>query len=112
MPDDRLPETLWQQVDGFERLLEHRTRLGVCVLLGSSREMTFSRLRDLLEETDGAMGTHLRKLEEAHLVAVRKTFTKRRPTSWYRLTKSGRARLQRHLDALSALVGKVDVEPQ
>ncbi len=102
-------ETLWQDLGGFNRLLEHRTRLGVCVLLARRDEITFSRLRDLLEETDGAMGTHLRKLEEAGFTAVRKEFVGRRPQSWYRLTKSGRTRLTQHLDALSSLVTGIDL---
>lgn len=98
-------DSLWQGLDGFERLLEHRTRLGACVLLARTTEITFARLRDLLEETDGAIGSHLGKLEEDAFIAVRKGFQGRRPTSWYRLTPEGRRRLQRHLDALSSLIG-------
>ncbi len=97
-------ESLWRHLEGFDRLLEHRTRLGACVLLARSDEMTFSRLRDLLEETDGAMGTHLRKLEEAKYITVRKAFSGRRPLSWYRLTSGGQERLEKHLTALTALV--------
>ncbi len=97
-------DSLWQTLDGFERLLEHRTRLGACVLLARKDELTFARLRDLLEETDGAIGSHLGKLENDGFVAVRKGFQGRRPTSWYRLTTPGRKRLEKHLNALSSLM--------
>ena len=105
---DSSTNTLWQTVEGFDRLLEHRTRLGVCVLLARSDEMTFTRLRDLLEESDGAMGTHLRKLEDDGFTEVRKEFVSRRPQSWYRLTQSGRLRLEKHLAALTTLVAGID----
>lgn len=100
------PDSLWQGIDGFERLLEHRTRLGACVLLARTEEMTFARLRDLLEETDGAIGSHLGKLEDAGFTRVRKGFQGRRPTSWYALTTDGQKRLEGHLDALSSLIDR------
>ena len=49
----------------LDKLLEHRSRLGACVLLADVEAMTFTSLKQLLQETDGNLGAHLRKLEDA-----------------------------------------------
>src|SRR4051812_9840933 len=89
---------------GLDPLLQHRSRLGALVLLSSVDALTFSRLRELLDETDGNLGAQLRKLEEAEYVKVKKVFEKRKPVSWYAISGGGRKALRVHLDALEALV--------
>jgi DNA-binding PadR family transcriptional regulator len=88
----------------LDRLLEHRVRLAICVLLGRTDRLSFRRLKDLLEETDGNLGANLRRLEEAGYVAVDKTFVARKPISWYALTARGRAALHAHVAALETLI--------
>ena len=88
----------------MDRLLEHRSRVGACLLLSQTEQMNFSRLRDLLGETDGNLGAHLRKLEEAGYIEVRKEFAERKPVTWYLITTAGSKALRAHLIALEALV--------
>lgn len=88
----------------MNRLLEHRSRLGVCLLLSQTEAMNFTRLRELLGETDGNLGAHLRKLEEAGYVEVRKEFAERKPVTWYEITSAGEKALRSHLGALEALL--------
>ena len=85
-------------------LLEHRVRLAVCVLLSKHDAMSFSRLKQVLAETDGNLGTHLRKLEDGGYVEVEKTFRVRRPVTWYSLSRTGRTKLQEHLANLTRLI--------
>jgi DNA-binding PadR family transcriptional regulator len=93
-------------LDGFQKILGHRSRLGICALLARNDELAFSRLKELLAEKDGSLGAHLRRLEDEGFVIVRKEFQDRKPISWYRLTKKGRQRLEVHLTTLSVLLGK------
>lgn len=88
----------------LDDLLQHRVRLGVCVLLGGESQLSFARLKDALQETDGNLGSHLAKLEQAGYLVVRKEFQERRPVTWYRLSGTGSARLHRHLAALDAII--------
>jgi len=88
----------------LDKLLEHRSRLGACVLLSGVDSISFRSLRDLLDETDGNLGAHLRKLEEAGYVGVRKEFQDRKPVTWYSLTPTGRQALKAHLDAMQAVI--------
>ena len=56
----------------------------------------------MLNDTDGNLGAHLRKLEDSGCVDLDKQFENRRPVSWYALSKGGRAALKKHLQALDA----------
>jgi len=88
-------------------LLEHRVRLAICVLLSRHDAMSFSRLKQVLEEKDGSLGTHLRKLEDAGYLAIEKSYRERRPVTWYELTDSGRTQLKLYVGSLTKLIGKV-----
>ena len=90
--------------DSFDRLLEHRLRLTICVLLSRYDRLSFSRLKELTDETDGNLGANLRKLEDAGYIAVTKEFVDRKPVSWHELTDEGRRVLEAHLAALGALI--------
>ena len=85
-------------------LLEHRVRLAICVLLSKHDAMSFSRLKQVLEEKDGSLGTHLRKLEDAGYLAIEKSYRERRPVTWYQLTADGRTRLTQHIENLMRLI--------
>lgn len=98
-------DDLGRQLAGLDRLLEHRSRLAICVLLSREPDISFSRFKAVLEESDGNLGAHLRRLEEEGLISVEKSFLNRKPLSVYRLTPEGRSRLAVHLDALEALIG-------
>ena len=69
--------------------------------------MSFSRLKQVLEEKDGSLGTHLRKLEDAGYLVIQKSFRNRRPVTWYQLTDSGRTQLKEHIANLTRLIGRI-----
>jgi len=87
----------------LDPLLQHHSRLGAMVLL-SGADLSFTRLRTLLEETDGNLGAQLRKLEEAGYVSVKKEFVERKPLSWYALTREGQRALKAHLRAMEDVI--------
>ena len=96
-------------LDQLDPLLQHRSRLGALVLLSTAESLSFSRLRDLLGETDGNLGAQLRKLEEAGYLAVKKEFQERKPVTWYSLAPPGQAALKAHLKGLESLIKAADV---
>jgi DNA-binding MarR family transcriptional regulator len=91
-------------LDALDPLLQHRSRLGAMVLLSTADDLTFSRLRELLAETDGNLGAQLRKLEEAEYLSATKAFVDRKPITHYAITKTGYAKLKAHLDAMEGLI--------
>jgi DNA-binding PadR family transcriptional regulator len=94
----------WDGFKGLDKLLDHRVRLALCVLLARYKRLTFTRLKELLEESDGSLGAHLSKLEGAGYVGVKKEFRGRRPVSWYALRPAGRRVLQKHVAGLHELL--------
>lgn len=108
-PADREP-SIREPLDGLDRLLEHRVRLAILVLLTRHDRLSFSRFKELTGETDGSLGAHLRRLEDEGYVDVDKAFVDRRPTTWYAISEAGRAALERHVRALEGLIGHADAE--
>ena len=54
----------------------------------------------LLDVTDGNLGAHLRKLEEAGYIAVNKIFVERKPRTYVAATPTGRKVFSQHVAAL------------
>ena len=96
-------------LEQLDALLQHRSRLGALVLLSGTEALNFSRLKGLLDETDGNLGAQLRKLEEAGYIKVKKTFEERKPVSWYSIAPSGQKALKAHLKALETLIKSAGV---
>lgn len=73
--------------------------------LDDDAQMDFVALRDLLEVTDGNLGAHLRKLEEAGYVSIEKTFVARKPRTYVSVTPEGRRAFEEHVKALKEILG-------
>lgn len=78
--------------------------MAALVTLEPGQELEFTYLRDLLEVTDGNLGAHLRKLEEAGYIAVNKTFVDRKPRTYVSATPLGRQVFHEHVAALEAIL--------
>ncbi|MCJ7586252.1 MAG: transcriptional regulator [Anaerolineales bacterium] len=78
--------------------------MAALVTLGPNEEVDFTYLRDLLGVTDGNLGAHLRKLEEAGYIAVNKTFVERKPRTYVAATAEGRKVFAEHVVALESIL--------
>jgi DNA-binding MarR family transcriptional regulator len=78
--------------------------MAALVALEAGNEVDFTYLRQLLDVTDGNLGAHLRKLEEAGYIAVNKTFVERKPRTFVSTTPEGRKVFQEHVAALEAIL--------
>jgi len=74
------------------------------ITLEPSDEVDFTYLRDLLEVTDGNLGAHLRKLEDAGYISVNKVFVERKPHTYVSATPEGRRVFQEHVRALESIL--------
>lgn len=74
------------------------------VTLEPGNEVDFTYLRELLDVTDGNLGAHLRKLEEAGYIAVNKTFVERKPRTFVSVTPEGRRVFREHVAALESIL--------
>jgi DNA-binding MarR family transcriptional regulator len=88
----------------FDPLLLSQARLGIISLLMTRPEAAFTDLKALLGMTQGNLGTHLQKLEDAGYVAVTKEFVGRKPRTTAKLTEKGREAFLRHVNRLAEIV--------
>jgi DNA-binding transcriptional ArsR family regulator len=88
----------------IDELLQSRARLAIVAFLAGADEAEFVAVRDATKMTDGNASVHLRKLEEAGYVAVRKRFVARKPQSLYALTERGRKALLGYVAHLESLI--------
>ena len=92
----------------FDPVLLSQARLGIVTVLVTRKEATFSDLKDLLGLTQGNLGIHLGKLEEAGYVAITKEFVKKKPRTTARITAEGRKAFLTHVDRLSQVARQVN----
>ena len=78
--------------------------MAALVTLELTDEVDFTYLRDLLEVTDGNLGAHLRKLEDAGYISVNKVFVERKPHTYVSATPEGRRVFQEHVMALESIL--------
>ena len=91
--------------------VHQRVRLGILALLSGVARADFTHIRETLATTDGNLGQHLRVLEDAGLVTQTKEKTGSRARTWVRITRKGRAALQREIQALKEIVAIVEGVP-
>jgi len=92
---------------GLNEIIHQPVRLRIMaalVALEPKDEVDFSYLRDLLDVTDGNLGAHLRKLEEAGYIIINKTFVERKPRTYVAATAEGRKVFQEHVTALEEIL--------
>jgi DNA-binding MarR family transcriptional regulator len=79
--------------------------MAVLAALPTEMQVTFNSVKDTLELTDGNLGAHLHKLEEAGYIRITKTFVRNKPQTYIEITGEGRQALAEHSTALREILG-------
>ena len=88
-----------------DSLLTERVRLAIVATLAASAEpLSFNELLAGLDLTKGNLASHARRLEDAGLVDMSKTFVGRKTRTTYTCTAAGRQELRAYLDRLEAMI--------
>ena len=90
----------------FDALFLSQVRLGIVSILLARPSATFPELKGLLDLTQGNLGLHLEKLEDAGYVQIVKDFHERKPRTTCRLTAKGRRAFLRHVDTLKRIAAE------
>ena len=69
--------------------------------------MDFTRLRSVVEATDGNLGAHLSKLEGVGYITIEKDFIDKKPRTRVALTREGRKALVAHVTYLRDILDGV-----
>lgn len=88
----------------FNKVFENRIRLGIMSVLMVNDSVEFTRLKELLQASDGNLASHLSSLEKEGYVAVIKQFVNRKPVTSYATTTAGKKAFSDHLNSLEKLI--------
>ena len=91
----------------LDNLIHQTVRLQIMsslVSLDQNEQVEFTYLRDFLKLTDGNLGAHLAKLEEAGYIKIEKTFITRKPRTFISATGKGRDAFNEHTAALKKII--------
>jgi len=91
-------------IDNINKLFDHRIRLGMMSILVVNDDVDFTRLKELLDVTDGNLASHTKTLEKANYIQIEKSFIGKKPNTKYSITKEGKLAFQKHIEALENLI--------
>ena len=89
------------QLDG---VIHAPGRLQLCGVLSAAKEVEFAAAREAIGVSDSVLSKHVKLLEEAGYVSVRKATVASRQRTWLSLTRAGRAAFAAHMAELNRLV--------
>ncbi|ELZ05257.1 transcriptional regulator [Natrialba asiatica DSM 12278] len=91
-------------------LIHQPTRLRIMGFLYRHRDVSYTRIRDLLELTDGNLASHAENLEDAGYIETRRAWTQSGFETRYRITQSGVSSFQTYLQELRRFLDEVEPE--
>lgn len=93
----------YQQIDD---VIHSRIRTAIMAVLVSVEEAEFKYLKEKINATDGNLSVHIKKLEDAGYLSVKKSFINRKPVSQYKITIKGRKAFENYIKKLESIVKK------
>jgi DNA-binding MarR family transcriptional regulator len=92
---------------GPDEIIHQSLRLKIMATLNAlpkGEKVEFTRLRALVQATDGNLGAHIGTLEGAGYVTVEKDFVDKRPRTRVAMTAAGRRAFEAHVGYLRMLI--------
>ncbi len=94
-----------------DEIIHQTVRLKIMSALngnGEDQPLEFTRLKSIVNATDGNLGGHITTLENAGYVAVEKDFVGKKPRTRITMTKAGRRAFARHVAYLRDVLAGAD----
>jgi DNA-binding MarR family transcriptional regulator len=89
----------------FDAVVHPPPRLQICGLLAAVDTMEFAAVRDAVGVSDSVLSKHVKQLEEAGYVEVRKATVASRQRTSLALTRAGREAFTAHVAELRRITG-------
>ena len=100
-----MPNTSETPYNALKRIFHEPNRLAiVSALCAAHRGLTFLQVKRECSLTDGNLSRHLKTLEEAGMIDIRKRFVGSRPRTTIHLTDAGRENFIEYLKALEEVL--------
>ena len=97
-----MPKDVTSPYEALERIFHEPNRLAIMSALCAADEgLPFTELRDACGLTDGNLNRHLKVLDAAGVLRVKKVFVDAKPRTTVALSKKGLRRFSEYLEALN-----------
>ncbi|MDZ7723860.1 MAG: transcriptional regulator [candidate division KSB1 bacterium] len=93
-----------EQIQNLDPIVHAPVRLAVLSILNTVLSAQFTWLKEQTGASDGALSTHLSKLEEHGYISVEKKFVGKKPQTSYSITAKGSRALLDHLEQLRIII--------
>ncbi|NHZ85883.1 MAG: helix-turn-helix domain-containing protein [Planctomycetia bacterium] len=90
-----------RKFETLDAIVHAPVRLAILTILISVKSADFTYLKEATETTDGNLGTHLQKLEDAGYVKVLKSFVDNKPKTTLSITMSGRKSYEKYVEDIN-----------
>ena len=90
-----------------DEIIHQQVRLRIMAALNAvpdGERLEFTRLKAIVQATDGNLGAHLMTLENAGYVGIEKDFVARKPRTRIAMTRTGRKAFARHVAYLRDII--------
>ena len=95
-------------MSGANEIIHQAMRLKIMAALNTVASkkgaIEFTRLKALVEATDGNLGAHLDTLEKAGYIVIEKRFEERKPQTRVRMSPAGRRAFAEHVAYLREII--------
>ena len=91
----------YQQIDD---VIHSRIRTAVMAVLVSVEEAEFNFIKEKVNATYGNLSVHIKKLEDAGYLTVKKNFVDRKPVTRYKLTSKGYKAFEKYIANLESII--------
>ena len=91
-------------MSALDPVIHAPNRLQMCCMLAAADTIDFATVREALDVSESVLSKHVKTLEEAGYVKVRKAASDGRQRTWLSLSPAGRKALKDHLAALKAMM--------
>ncbi len=88
----------------LDDIIHARIRLAIMTILLTRGKTDFATLKKQTKTSDGNLSTHLRKLENANYISLKKSFIERKPITIYWLSDKGKKAYLNYIETLERLV--------
>ncbi|MFA8342762.1 MAG: winged helix-turn-helix domain-containing protein [Rhodothermaceae bacterium] len=88
----------------LDDIIHSRIRLAIMSVLITVKEADFNFLKAQVKATDGNLSVHLKKLEDAEYINVRKEFIGKKPVTTCSLSKKGKVAFEKYIERLESLI--------
>lgn len=94
-------------IEHLNKIFDSRIRLGIMSATLVNTEVNFNELKELIQVTDGNLASHLKTLEDAAYIKIKKGFIGRKTNTTYSVTKAGEKAFKAHLEALEKMIRQI-----